>query len=118
MILISKFLVPKGYVGITIFPFVFLKHKDLKTNIYLLNHEKIHLRQQLELLVVVFYFWYSIEFLIRLSVYRNWRKAYQNISFEREAYSNEKDLNYLKSRPFWNFIKFISFYFLVLFFEF
>jgi len=65
MILISKYLVPKGYVGITIFPFVFLKHKYLKTDINLVNHENIHLRQ-LELLIVLFYLWYVIEFFIRL----------------------------------------------------
>ena len=35
--------------------------------------------------------------------------AYKTISFEREAYAKEKDLNYLKSRPFWNFINFIRF---------
>lgn len=103
MILISKYLVPKGYVGITIFPFVFLKHKSLKTDINLANHEKIHLRQQVELLIFIFYLWYSIEFLIRLLVYKNWNKAYKNISFEREAYANEKDPNYLKLRPLSNF---------------
>ncbi|WP_323788359.1 hypothetical protein [Psychroserpens sp.] len=108
MILISKYLVPKGYVGITIFPFVFLKHKHLKTDINLVNHEKIHLRQQLELLIIPFYLWYGIEFFIRLIVYKNWNEAYKNISFEREAFSNEKDLNYLKSRPFLNFIKCIK----------
>lgn len=108
MILISKYLVPKGYVGITIFPFVFLKHKHLKTDINLVNHEKIHLRQQLELLIIPFYLWYGIEFFIRLLVYKNWNEAYKNISFEREAFSNEKDLNYLKSRPFLNFIKCIK----------
>ena len=25
-------------------------------------------------------------------------KAYRNISFEKEAYNNEKDLNYIKNR--------------------
>lgn len=101
-------MVPKGYVGITIFPFVFLKHKYLKTDIKLVNHERIHLRQQLELLILPFYLWYSIEFLIRLLVYKKWSNAYKNISFEREAYANEKDLNYLKSRSFWKFIKYIN----------
>ncbi|MBR9845460.1 MAG: hypothetical protein GYB35_04760 [Algicola sp.] len=108
MILISKYLVPKGYAGITIFPFVFLKHESCKTNINLVNHEKIHLRQQLELLIIVFYFWYVMEFLIWLCVYKKWNVAYQSISFEKEAYAKEKDLNYLKSRPFWNFINYIK----------
>ncbi|WP_431137186.1 hypothetical protein [Psychroserpens mesophilus] len=103
MILISKYLVPKGYVGITCFPFIFLRDRCLKADSNLVNHEKIHLRQQLELLIVPFYFWYVVEFFIRLLIYKNWKKAYLNISFEREAYANQEDLNYLKSRPFWNF---------------
>lgn len=108
MILISKYLVPKGYLGIAIFPFVFLQHKCLKTDVILVNHERIHLRQQLELLIILFYLWYIVEFLIRLLLYKNWSKAYKNISFEKEAYVHEKDLNYLKSRPLWYFINFIK----------
>ncbi|WP_452600173.1 hypothetical protein [Pontimicrobium sp. MEBiC01747] len=107
MILFSKYLVPKGYTGITIYPFVFLKHKKLKNDVVLINHEKIHLKQQLELLIVPFYTLYLIEFIVRLVQYRNWYSAYRNISFEREAYRNENDLNYLKSRPFWKFIKYL-----------
>lgn len=103
MILISKYIVPRGYIGITIFPFMFLKTQSLKHNVVLLNHEKIHLRQQLELLVIPFFVIYILEFLIRLIKYRNWNLAYRNISFEREAYINEKDLDYLKSRPYLNF---------------
>lgn len=107
MVLISKYLVPKGYVGITIFPFIFLKYYNLKTNSVLINHERIHLRQQVELLVFPFYILYGIEFLIRLIAVRNWHRAYQNISFEREAYYNEKNLDYLKSRSFFRFIKYM-----------
>ncbi|WP_225036838.1 hypothetical protein [Winogradskyella sp. SM1960] len=103
MILISKYIVPKGYIGITLFPFVFLKSKDLKGDKVLLNHEKIHLRQQLELLIIPFYVVYMFEFLMRLIQYRNWHIAYKNVSFEREAYANEKDFEYLGSRPFFKF---------------
>ncbi|NRD19432.1 hypothetical protein HNV08_05185 [Winogradskyella eckloniae] len=107
MIIISKHLVPRGYLGITVFPFVFLNSKWLKHNKTLINHEKIHLKQQLELLVIPFYILYLGEFLIKLVTYRNWNMAYRNISFEREAYVNEKDLDYLKSRPFLNFINYM-----------
>nr|WP_256259940.1 hypothetical protein [Winogradskyella luteola] len=100
-------MVPRGYIGLTIFPFVFLKHKALKSNKALLNHEKIHMRQQIELLIIPFFIVYSFEFLVRLIQYKEWKLAYLNISFEREAYTNEKDLNYLKSRPFFNFINYI-----------
>ena len=98
---------PKGYIGITIFPFVFLKHKDFKRNRVLINHEKIHLRQQVELLIILFFVLYGLEFLMRLFQYKTWKLAYRNISFEREAYENEKDLGYLETRSFWNFIPYI-----------
>ncbi len=104
MILISKYIVPRGYIGITIFPFMFLKYKALKDNRVLVNHEKIHLRQQLELLIIPFFIFYGVEFLVRLIQYRNWKLAYGNISFEREAYLNELNLDFLKSRRIWNFI--------------
>ena len=107
MIIVSKFMVPKGYQGLTFFPFVFLKHKILKTDKVLMNHESIHLRQQIELFVVFFYLFYGLEFFIRLLYCRNWYKAYRNISFEREAYYNEANLNYLQGRPFWRFIKYM-----------
>lgn len=101
-------MVPRGYVGMTVFPFMFLKYKTLKGNSVLINHEKIHLKQQLELLVIPFFVVYILEFSFRLLQYKNWHFAYRNISFEREAYINEKDLNYLKKRPFWNFVKYFK----------
>jgi len=107
MILFSKYIVPKGYTGITIFPFVFLKDKALKNDLILINHEKIHLRQQLELLIVPFYVLYVLEFIVRYAQYNNWYLAYINLSFEREAYHNEGDLDYLKNRKFWSFLKYI-----------
>lgn len=107
MIFISKYLVPKGYTGITIFPFVFLKTKQLRGNQVLINHEKIHLKQQLELLIVPFYVFYVFEFLIRLLQYKKWQLAYKNISFEREAYGNQNNLEYLKNRKIWSFLKYL-----------
>ncbi len=100
-------MVPNGYLGLTIYPFIFLKKKQLKDNIYLLNHETIHLKQQLELLIIPFFVWYGIEYIFRLFQYRNQFLAYRNISFEREAYTNDSDLNYTKNRKFWSFLKYI-----------
>lgn len=107
MIIISKYLIPKGYNGLTLFPFVLLRSKQLKCNSVLLNHERIHLRQQLELLVLPFYIIYFFEFIFRFIHFKNWDLAYRNISFERECYSNECDLGYLKHRKFWSFLKYI-----------
>lgn len=107
MYLVSKFLVPKGYVAITLFPVIILKDKYLKKDIVLLNHEKIHLRQQIELFIIGFYIWYVIEFLIRILKYKTWSEAYLNISFEREAYQNENDLDYLQSRSLFSFFRYL-----------
>lgn len=105
-VIVFKYLLPKGYRGITLFPFIFLLRKEDKRNTVFINHEKIHIRQQLELLILPFFVWYGIEFLVRLVQYKNWSRAYRNISFEREAYAKEKDLDYLKKRPFWYFLKY------------
>jgi len=108
MILIFKYLIPKNYNGMAIYPFIFLKNKSLSTNSILVNHERIHLRQQLELLWIFFFLWYVIEFLIHLIRLRDWNKAYHNISFEKEAYLNEENLYYLEDRKLWSFFKYFS----------
>jgi hypothetical protein len=101
--LFSKVL--KGYAGITIFPFIFVKRFG---NLRLINHEKIHIRQQIELLVIPFYLIYGIEWLINKIRGMSNDKAYRNISFEKEAYSNDRNKNYLKNRKFWSFTKYVS----------
>ena len=89
IVLVIKRWFGKKFVGMAIWPFVLLKRKELKNDDIFMNHEKIHLRQQLELLLILFYIWYSLEFLWRLFQYQNSHTAYRNISFEREAYQNE-----------------------------
>jgi hypothetical protein len=106
ILIVFKYLTPRGFRGLTFFPFVFLMNKEDVLDKVFVNHEKIHLRQQLELLVLPFYVWYVIEFLIRWIITKDKNVAYRNISFEKEAYTNEKDLNYLKSRSFWNFLNY------------
>ncbi|MCL9804618.1 hypothetical protein NAT51_03735 [Flavobacterium amniphilum] len=107
ILIVFKYLTPKGFRGITFYPFVIMTDKKDKQNPVFVNHEHIHIKQQLELLVIPFFIWYGIEFMIRLIQYKNRHKAYRNICFEREAYANEKDLDYLKSRPFWGFSRFV-----------
>jgi len=107
-IIVAKYLIPKGFRGFTVFPFVVIKYAFDKQNKILVNHEKIHLRQQLELLVIPFFVWYFIEYAVRLFQYKNANLAYRNISFEREAYTNELQLDYLKSRTFFSFLNYIK----------
>ncbi len=100
MIFISKLMVPKSFVGITIFPFIILKKEGLKQDKILINHEKI----QQKLLLLLFYIIYSLEWLIKLLIYKNGYLTYKNLSFEREAYQNKNNLSYLKNRKTWSFI--------------
>ncbi len=89
--------------AMALFPFILIKYEDLRNDEFIINHEKIHLRQQAEMLLVFFYLWYLTEFFIKLIKYKNRRKAYENISFEKEAYANECNLNYLPKRKFFSF---------------
>lgn len=90
-----------------LFPFIILSDKKYMHSVALINHERIHLRQQAELLVVPFYLWYGIEYLIRLMKFRDRRRAYRSICFEAEAYAKEATPGYLESRTSFSFIKFL-----------
>ncbi len=111
-VIVSKFWTKFFSMGkaqaITIFPFIFLKHSSDRDNRILINHERIHVLQALELLIIPFYFLYLLEFSLRMLQYRNFTRAYLNISFEREAYDNEHNLNYLKSRKLFSFWKYVT----------
>jgi hypothetical protein len=91
--------------GMALFPFILVKRKS--PGRVLLNHECIHLRQQLEMGLVFFYVWYFAEYLIRLMQHRVHYLAYMHISFEQEAYRNEADLDYLLKRRWWAFLKYV-----------
>lgn len=88
--------------GLAIFPFIFTKNKIRSKT--LINHELIHHRQQLELLILPFYFFYILDYLWCLLKYKNRYEAYMNICFEKEAYANDQNLNYLKKRKLWAFL--------------
>jgi hypothetical protein len=91
--------------GMAIFPFILLKNERLKHDKEIINHEKIHLRQQLELLILPFYILYLINYLINLIKYKNHDLAYRKIIFEQEAYANEQNLNYLKNGSLYGWIR-------------
>ncbi|MFC5410043.1 hypothetical protein ACFPMF_12035 [Larkinella bovis] len=87
--------------GMALFPFVLVRTKQ--PDAVLLHHERIHLRQQLELGIVPFYLWYLLEYLLRRWQYGDHYTAYRNISFEREAFENEAHLTYWKTRRWYGF---------------
>ena len=107
MILVFPFLFYKNYVGLTLWPFILIKQGHLKEDIRLINHERIHLRQQIEMLIIPFYLWYVLEWVFRFIKYRDAKEAYRNLSFEREAYQQESNLEYLTNRPLFRFIKYL-----------
>ena len=88
--------------GMTIWPFVLVQKPNPSAR--LLNHERIHLRQQLELGIIPFYIWYFAEY-----GYWRWKgrthyAAYRAIRFEREAFEHDNNLTYLSKRAFWGFL--------------
>ena len=85
----------KGFVAINLFGIVFAKEWLSASS---RNHEYIHTLQQREMLFVLFYLWYGVEWLVRLLQYRNGMRAYCNISFEREAYAKMYNPSYAHTR--------------------
>ena len=107
MILVFKHFFYKNYVGLSLWPFIILKHDGLKEDNVLINHERIHLKQQMELLIIPFYIIYVLEWLVRSLFCFSFYRGYQNISFEREAYANEHNLKYPIERRVFSFIKYL-----------
>lgn len=95
MKLIYNNIIPfKGFKAINLFGLCFVRN-GMKMSDKDINHEKIHASQMKELLYLPFYLLYFGEWVVRLFMKGN---AYRNISFEKEAYTNENDLTYLTRR--------------------
>ena len=88
----------QGIRALAFYPFIIMPRTTVIDDV-LINHERIHLRQQLEMLILPFYIWY----LIALR-----RKGYWNICFEKEAYANENNLDYLKKRRIFAFLRYLD----------
>ena len=93
------------YTAINIFGILFTKLDKVSDTT--LNHEKIHTAQMKELLYLGFYLWYIVEYLL-LRVKNSQSEAYRKISFEQEAYENEKNLEYLKHRNGFAWLNYIN----------
>jgi len=131
MIIRNKYIPFKGFDRIAIYPFIFIKTNCVLTN-EKLRHELIHIEQQKEMialgvlmavlltLLFGFNYWYV---LIALGLFYgvyivNWvfelikipfedKEAYKDLLFEKEAKQNEKNINYLKNRTRFAWIKYI-----------
>ncbi|MFD1094976.1 hypothetical protein [Salegentibacter chungangensis] len=107
ILIVNKYLPGNRFKGMVLWPFLFVKNPELKNDEIFINHERIHMRQQQELLILFFYIWYYLEYLFRLAKSGNRMQAYRNISFEREAYDRETIDDYLKERKFWAFLHYL-----------
>ena len=116
---------------ITAGPWAFTKMKESEVPQQVRNHECTHVRQWTEttmltgllllaavlawgvsawwLLAVplVYYLWYGVEYLIRLCILHDGNKAYRAVSFEQEAYANERDADYNGNAVYFAWVKYL-----------
>ena len=93
--LVNRFVMPID--AITIYPFIFVVKDYLSEDGR--RHERIHLSQQLECLLVGFYLLYAVDYLIGRVRGLDHVGAYLNIRFEQEAYTNQLNPDYQR-KPF------------------
>lgn len=98
-----SFFAPININAITLGPFVFASNEVSEIT---RNHENIHWQQYIELGILGFPFMYMLYYVIGLFKYQNSKIAYYSIPFEQEAYSNHEDLEYLKSRKRYYWLKY------------
>lgn len=97
----------KNAKAFAIFPIMGFKDESFETQ-RIINHEKIHFRQQIELLFIGEILCRLIERLyLRLFLSKNSLDSYKLCCFEQEAYLNQDNDNYLKDRKLFSFIKYI-----------
>lgn len=103
---INKFIPFPNFKAINLFGVLFVRgnaYIDQKT----MNHERIHTEQWKELLWIGFLLWYVGEWIIRLFAFKGAKQAYRDISFEREAYQHDTDMDYIKNRKRFAFTRYI-----------
>ncbi len=94
--------------GAAWFPFIFIRSKEFDVD-WLIIHERIHFRQQIETLyigstiIVLFEMLYAY-FILK----KTWWDAYLWCSNEQEAYLNMHDKDYLKNRKLWSRFHYIK----------
>ena len=117
---------------ITVGPWVFTKLKESEVPQYVRNHECTHARQWTEMTMLtgllllaavlawgvsawwllaaplVYYLWYGMEYLVRLCILRDGKRAYRAISFEQEAYGHETDADYNENANYFAWVKYLG----------
>ena len=105
---ISHFIPGRKFRILCVWPFLFVSNAEPRPlPPEVLNHERIHARQQLEMLWVFFFIWYGAEFMIRWFQQGDRFRAYRSLSHEQEAFRYERDAQYLKVRKLFAWISFM-----------
>lgn len=131
MITIYNNVIPvKGYKALTTYSIIWVRGKN-KISEITRNHEKIHMIQQYEVLVLsgiigislvfsvdlhwgyvfisplVYFILYTLNFLVNC-LFKGEESPYRRICFEREAYKNQGNMEYCKRRFFkFSFLKYL-----------
>ena len=111
-IIYNKVIPVPGYVAMTVCKWIFarIEHKELMPET--VNHECIHMAEEDDFIIpilkyVIFYTWYLLEWLIKLPTALFGYNPYYSISFEQESYANQSNLDYLKTRKKFNWLKYV-----------
>lgn len=113
-IIYNKCIPFNGYYAITLFDYMIIRceFKGKPLNDKALNHERIHQAQSRDFMLgwcgyFIFYLLYLLEWFLKLPCALFGYLPYKSISFEQEAYNNEKDYVYLRNRKRFSWIKYI-----------
>jgi hypothetical protein len=124
MVIRNKYLPLGDFKVMNILGFLFVR-EEVEVSPTILRHEAIHTRQQRELLVLSliialpFASWWSIPIALAMPfilyilawlvelVLPPYNSAYKDIPFEREAYANQHNPNYLATRPWFAVVRYI-----------
>lgn len=132
---VAKVFLFPSYKAITLVYNSFFKHKVEECKPDDINHERIHQVQQIECSIVglvlgiilwlsfgisfwwvvaltfgFYYLWYAIEYLI-IMFFAKWNKQserYHDVSFEEEAHNNDHDLEYIRTRKHYSWVKYVK----------
>jgi len=95
-------------MAITFYPFLFIR-EDKRNYEELIRHETIHIRQQLELLIVGAWVLYVCEYLYARFIKKlDKRQSYYFTALEQEAHRNAMKENYLFERKPYAVLKYIA----------
>lgn len=120
----NKYIPFKGFYAINLFGIIYKRQEycSHQTSTRTINHEGIHSCQAEDFVpnknnstfkrilgYCIFYIIYFIEWLIKLicNIFYWKIRAYKSISFEQEAYNNDKNYTYQDTRKRWASFKYI-----------